>query len=208
MIEVQVIENARRAEREGYDAVAIACFHDPGLHVARSVVDIPVLGMCETSLVTSMAYGGKFALLCLHRPIVPFLQGLVESYGFGPRVVAIETIEPSVSGLELEAVYDDPTLLHTRVKEAADRAAAAGADVLIPAENILNTLFVHHQISELAGMPVIDTYGALLAHSEMLVRLRQRRGLQVSRRNTYLRPRDDMLDAMRHASGRALAADS
>jgi allantoin racemase len=42
---IQIIENAIKAESEGYDAVAITCFHDPGLQEARSVVDIPVVSL-------------------------------------------------------------------------------------------------------------------------------------------------------------------
>jgi Asp/Glu/hydantoin racemase len=43
----EVICNAVRAEREGYDAFVIGHFQDAGLYEARSVVDIPVLALGE-----------------------------------------------------------------------------------------------------------------------------------------------------------------
>ena len=38
---------------EGYDAVAVSCFADPGLELARSLVDIPVVSSCETALLVA-----------------------------------------------------------------------------------------------------------------------------------------------------------
>ena len=57
MNEVQVIENCIQAEREGYDAVAISCFADPGLELIRSLVDIPVVSSLETALLVSSTIG-------------------------------------------------------------------------------------------------------------------------------------------------------
>ncbi|MGA2815908.1 MAG: hypothetical protein ABSE67_06360, partial [Xanthobacteraceae bacterium] len=41
----EVICNAVKAEREGYDAFIIGHFQDAGLYEARSVVDIPVVSL-------------------------------------------------------------------------------------------------------------------------------------------------------------------
>ena len=53
----EVICNAVRAEREGYDAFIIGHFQDAGLYEARSVVDIPVLGMGEASMLHACQLG-------------------------------------------------------------------------------------------------------------------------------------------------------
>ena len=45
MISAQIVHNAVMAERQGYDAVAISCFFDPGLREARSLVNIPVVSL-------------------------------------------------------------------------------------------------------------------------------------------------------------------
>ena len=50
-----VIGNVIKAEEEGYDAVVLGCFTDPGLHEAREVVNIPVI-----------RDGRKLDALCLH----------------------------------------------------------------------------------------------------------------------------------------------
>ncbi|MEV4116842.1 hypothetical protein, partial [Nonomuraea sp. NPDC049695] len=52
------------------------------------------------------------------------------------------------------------------------RAAAAGAQWLVPAEGVPNEILVHLGIRELAGLPVIDPGGLAVAQAEHLVRLR------------------------------------
>src|SRR5687768_498307 len=51
--DAQIIENVRRAELEGFDAVIIGVLQDSGLKEARSVVDIPVVGYGEVSMLTA-----------------------------------------------------------------------------------------------------------------------------------------------------------
>ena len=45
-----VVRNAIRAERDGYDAFIVGHIQDSGLWEAKSVVDIPVLGLGESCL--------------------------------------------------------------------------------------------------------------------------------------------------------------
>ena len=58
--------NVVKAEREGYDAVAITHFQDAGLHEAKSAVDIPVLGLGETTMLYACSLGRKMGLITIH----------------------------------------------------------------------------------------------------------------------------------------------
>ena len=49
----EMICNVVQAEREGYDAVIVGHFQDAGLYEAKSVVDIPVVGLGEASMLYS-----------------------------------------------------------------------------------------------------------------------------------------------------------
>ena len=51
VLELQICDAALVAARDGFDAVAIGCFFDPGLRAARSLVDIPVLGLVGSFVV-------------------------------------------------------------------------------------------------------------------------------------------------------------
>lgn len=188
MVAAQIIDNAVAAQREGYDAVAISCFFDPGLREARSLVDIPVVSLCETSLLLSTAVGGRFGLIGLGPAQVFVLEELASRYGVRDRVVATLPMDPPVTEADLEGVHGGGGDLVERVEAVARRAVEMGADVIIPAEGVLNTALMRRGVKALAGAPVLDAYGTLLAHAEMLVRLQQRTGLSVSHLGHYAGP--------------------
>lgn len=54
---------------------------------------------------------------------------------------------------------------------AAERAARAGAEVIIPAEGIPNEILWHLGIHELHGLPVIDPAGLTVKLAETFVNL-------------------------------------
>lgn len=205
---VQVVQNVKEAERQGYDAVASSCFFDPGLREARSLVDIPVVSMCETSLLVSASLGRTVGLLGLGGTSVPFLRDLVESYGFGSRLAAVVGLEPPITERELDPSYGGASDVIARVESAARRAIGAGAEVIIPAEGVLNTLLVRNGLHEVDGAPVLDSFGAVLAHAEMLAHLQRETGLRVSRMSTYPAPDPDLVDHLAKLAAEQLVASS
>jgi Asp/Glu/hydantoin racemase len=69
---LQIVRAVVVAEREGFDAAVVNCFDDYGVHEARSLVDIPVLGIGATSLGFAAALAAPIGL------IVPNLPGQIE----------------------------------------------------------------------------------------------------------------------------------
>lgn len=80
-----------------------------------------------------------------------------------------------------------------------------GVDVIIPAEGVLNTVLVHNKVSEVDGVPVLDSYGALLGMAQMLVGLRQRTGLRVGRGAAYFKASTAVVSHLRRVTGDVLA---
>ena len=171
MLSAQIVNNAVQAQRQGFDAVAISCFFDPGLREARSLVDIPVVSLCETALFIATTVGGRFGLIGLGPDQVFALDDLAARYGATDRIAAVLPLDPPVTETDLESMHGGGGDLEDRVEEVARRAVAQGADLIIPAEGVLNTALVRRGIRTLAGVPVMDAYGTLLSYAEMLVRL-------------------------------------
>lgn len=57
MIEQSLYEEVMRSEEAGYDAVIVGCLYDPGVRVARELVDIPVVGPLEASFQMAANFG-------------------------------------------------------------------------------------------------------------------------------------------------------
>lgn len=188
LVAIQIVEAAREAEAQGYDVFASTCFLDPGLDEARSVVDIPVLSACETALLVASTIGRRFAFITIDPAFARTLQEMIRRYGFDGRVFAVETMDPPLSEPELEPIFAGSDEFVARFAKQATRFVAAGADVIIPAEGVLNMALVRNNVINIEGVPVLDSYGALLLTAQMAVSLRRRTGLSVSRAGTYARP--------------------
>ena len=187
LLGVQLLRNAERAEREGYDAVAVSCFFDPVLDELRAAVDVPVVSLCESTLLMSTAAGTHLGLVGIAESNKDRLVELVGRYGHASRVAAIVEVTPPIGEDELDRAYDDPALLLPRFEAAAEKCADASADLLVPAEGVLNSMLTRGGVRQLAGLPVVDALAALLAHAEALVWLSRTSGLAVSRAHGYAR---------------------
>ena len=62
----QILKNVLKAERDGYDGVMIGVLQDPALREARGIVDIPVVGYGEVSMLTACMLGERFSFLCIN----------------------------------------------------------------------------------------------------------------------------------------------
>jgi len=201
---IQIVENVMRAEREGYDAVAISCFIDPGLDEARSLVDIPVVSSLETSLLVSSTVGRAFGLLTLDEAMAQRLKKLIRGYGFEDRVVCVDPLDPPLTEYQIDKAFAGSQEFVDSFSVQARRLIRAGADVVIPAEGVLNIALVRNKVREIDGVPVLDSYGAVLGMAQMLVRLRQRTGLRVGRGAAYFKPSTAVVNHLRRVTGEAL----
>mgnify|MGYP000047103007 CR=1 FL=1 len=89
----EVICNAVRAEREGYDAFIIGHFQDAGLYEARSVVDIPVLGMGEASMLHACQLGQRSCIVTINRRYIPWFHHQIGKYGLRERVTGVHAMD-------------------------------------------------------------------------------------------------------------------
>ena len=108
----KVIEKTVAAEKNGFHAVVIGCFYDPGLHVARELVKMPVVGVCEASLhVASMICAGKFSVLVGQRKWIPKLVDNVKHYGLESRIASWRSINLTVQEINMNREEAEATLI-------------------------------------------------------------------------------------------------
>ena len=201
----QFVEAAVRAEAEGFEAMAISCFVDPALDLARSAVDIPVVSSCETALQVASSVGTAFGLITIDQSMVRVLTRLVARYGFDERVRAVEALHPAMDEFELDEAFSGGGPMVDRfIAHARALVERQDVDVLIPAEGVLNTVLVRNGVRDVDGVPVLDSYGALLQHAHMLARLRSRTGLAVGRRGGYARPPAPVMKHLRSLTAAVL----
>jgi allantoin racemase len=59
----EACRTAIQAVKNGYQAIVVGCFSDPGLDAVRELIDIPVVGPGETSIHVASMLGDRFSIL-------------------------------------------------------------------------------------------------------------------------------------------------
>jgi allantoin racemase len=122
-----MLELVRQANQEGYDAILLACFSDPGIDAAREISEIPVLGIEETTLHVAAMTGHKFSMATAFKRHIPTRELHVRKLGFESSYASTFAVEMTV--LEMDA---DPERAKERVLQLAREAVARdGAEVIV-----------------------------------------------------------------------------
>ncbi|MGE0314422.1 MAG: aspartate/glutamate racemase family protein [Lautropia sp.] len=206
---LQVCDAAMVAEREGFDAVAIGCFFDPALREARSLVNIPVASLGESCALTACSLGRRFGLVTLCADQSEDYSDMMMAYGLERRFAGAVALDPPIDEFALEADEATAQDIEARFDAAAARVIANGADIVIPADGVLNEFLVRRgRLQSQADVPVMDSLGVLFQHAAYLARLARTTGSSVSRRQLYTKPSQSMIDHVRRFAGqRPLASD-
>jgi Asp/Glu/hydantoin racemase len=176
----QWIAAARAAERDGFDAFASCTLPNPMLREMRTVVDIPVIGMGETTFHSATMFGKRFGTLIFIERMVPVYEELIRNYGLTGNSAGV-----FASGLHFRDVlqgFAEPGPVIERFREAARRIIAErGADVIVPGEVPLSILLAVNGVNRIDDVPVLDTLALTMKTAEMMVELKRATGIAHSR---------------------------
>jgi allantoin racemase len=167
----ETLKWVRWAEKEGYDAVIIGCFYDPGLREAREIVSIPVLGVAEATMHVAATLGHKFSIIVGRRKWIPKMESNVHLSGLGSKLASFRVINFTVPMMAKE-----PEKLKEAIFTEAKKAVEEdGAEVVILGCTG-ESGFMKELIAKL-GVPVLDPVVTSWKYAEMLADLHRKVGL-------------------------------
>jgi allantoin racemase len=191
----EVLRNAAAAQRAGFDAYLIGNITDPGLAAARELLDIPVLGLCESSLHVACLMGRRIGIVAPNAKFGLRVQENVLAQGLGGRLAHLAVMRVGVL-TDLGAAFE-PGPAHDAVLEqfqaGARECTARGADVLLAGGGVVMALLTAAGVREVDGAPVLDGVTALVKVAELAVRLREITGSFTSHSGAYAPPTGTML---------------
>lgn len=201
----EVLENVQTAMRRGFDAFLIGNIGDPGLAAAREIADMPVLGLCETSLHLACIMGRNFSLVTINEKFTPRILDNVARYGLAGRLAAVHRMRVDRI-LHLDAGFRDAKArrqIFAQFLAAARANVEAGAEVVIPAGGVLMTLLAEFGLHEAGrGAPILNGIPALVKTAEAVVKLdRIMGGRFVSKRLYYAPPGPEQIGEIRKYYG-------
>jgi allantoin racemase len=184
---VEGVKTCYRAWKKGYDGVVIGCTQDPGLIEARSIVDIPVTGVTESSVAIASSLGSRFSVVCLLASEAASIEDKLRRYGVIDRLAGIRFTE--LTAVEVKRLYEDPEKLVSAFSEVATRSVREDkAEVIIAGCTLLSSILTNQKIRHLENVPIIDPVWAGIKMAEIMVDLKQSYGIGVCRKSIYARP--------------------
>ncbi|MCW1410024.1 aspartate/glutamate racemase family protein [Rhizobium sp. 1AS11] len=172
-----LLDELRERQGVGYDAAVIACFDDTGLEAARTFADVPILGLCESAVVTAGFLAQRFTVVTTLERSRVLIDNLVRRYGMGDRA---KVRASDIPVLELE---DQASGAIGKLRAEIERALLEdGAEAIVLGCAGMTDLA--RELQEIYGVPVVDGVAAAVKQAEALVSL----GLSTSKRGSYASP--------------------
>jgi allantoin racemase len=158
-----VLEEVRKALKQGFDAIIIACYGDPALYAAREIAEIPIVGIAEASMLMACMLGHKFSVITILERFKTLMEEVVKKYGLEDRCASVSATNIAVLDLE----KDREETLEALMSAGRKAVEEDGAEVLCL--GCAGMVGFDTDLEKALGVPVIDPVVAALKFSEALV---------------------------------------
>lgn len=185
MTEQFILDNALRAQSEGYDVFAIGSVQDPALEQARALVDIPVVGYGESAMHLACCLSTRFAVLVFEKGFDQMMDLRIQRLGLAGRALPTVLIEADFDQVSRGLAQGE--LIVDAFTRAARRAIEGGAEAIIPGQLYLSEAIARAGVTRIDEAPVVDGLSANLKMAEIMADLKAL-GIGVTRRG-YLHAR-------------------
>jgi len=179
---------ARQAALEGYDALALGCFYDPGLDEARQAArGMPVIGPCQAAIETALRLGNRYSVIIGRRTWQDQMHRTIRRYGFDGQLASFRSLDLGVPDMVAQ-----PRETERRIIEAARLAVEEDQAEVVVLGCTLESGF-HETVQDIVGVPVIDPAIAALKTAEHAATLRALCGWGSSQQWSLRPPPDEEL---------------
>lgn len=148
-----------------YDALIVAAFGDPGVPGLREALDVPVVGLTETALMSACMLGQRFSIIAISSRITAWYRETVDRNGLLSRLASIHHLENrprDIGSVQEDCAEELVALCNKAVKlDHADVIILAGAPLAGLARRVKDRLMV----------PVVDGVSSAVCHAQTLARL-------------------------------------
>jgi len=147
------------------DAIVLAGFGRVGIDALKEALSVPVVSIAESSMAVASLLGHRFTTLTMLQQFVPYQQDLVRYYGFEAKCASVRAINVNVE----ECVTDRARTLRELTGQIRHIVSEDRAEVVILA--CAGLCGYDAELSELAGIPVLDPVAVGVKMAESLVGL-------------------------------------
>ncbi len=161
---VPILDEVKKAEKEGFDACVIGCAGDAGVDVAKEISKIPVIGPGESSILISQLIGRRVVILTSLPERIPSIEEKVAKFIPPTQFVVYPTYIPVI-----EFQKDVQKTLKTLVEIIKKSIAKDRVDTAILL--CLGMQGMAEKVQNEVRIPVIDPAIAALEMAQIIVKM-------------------------------------
>jgi allantoin racemase len=174
----ELVKIVQGVSDQGYDAIVIACYSDPGIVAAKELCDIPVVGIAEAAMHVACMLGSKFTVLTTAKARIPSKELYVRNNGLESRLASVRAIGVSV----VETTHEPEKTKEGVLAVARKAIDEDGAEVIIL--GCAGMAGYAKELEQELGVPVLDPSTVALKVAEVMVDLQ----LKPSKAGLYALP--------------------
>lgn len=175
------VERALELERDGWDAIILGCYGDPGLDAYRELVSVPVIGPGEATALMAASLGHRFSIITITDSVIAPTERQIRSVGIGEKLASVRVVGIPV----LELHHDRNRTIEAVIEQGRRAMDEDRADTLILGCMSMAFLEIAEAVAPELGIPVLNSARVSLKYAEALVGA----GLTHSRRAYMVPPK-------------------
>jgi allantoin racemase len=186
IIEAVLFERIMRDEEEGFDAVVVGCCYDPGVRLARELVDIPVIGPLEASMQLAGNFGHSYTVVTDHHKAAPYLEDMTRTYGYADTCRGVRTIEWWVKDM----VKDPDSVARDTIERCRDVIKETSAEIVVMGCTIIAACYQRYLMRGNAppDVTIVNPNLMALKMAELMASLKQKGAHTIARTGYYEKP--------------------
>lgn len=160
-----MVRRAVKLEREGWDALILGCYGDPGLDAMRELLSIPVVGPGEATGLVAASLGRRFSILTITRSAVAPIERQMRNVGVSEKLASIRAVDIPV----LQLHHDRHRTVSAVLAQGRKAIEDDRADTLILGCMSMGFLEIAEAVAPELGVPVLNPARVSLKWAEGMV---------------------------------------
>lgn len=164
---------ALELQDEGWDAIILGCYGDPGLDALRELLTIPVIGPGEATALLAASLGHRFSIITITDSVIAATERQIRNVGVGEKLASVRVVGIPV----LELHHDKERTIEATIAQGRRAIEQDRADALIVGCMSMGFLEIAEAAGAELGVPFLNparvslkfaeaTVGAGLTHSK------------------------------------------
>lgn len=158
-------QKAVELEAEGYDAIILGCYGDPGIDALRELVSIPIIGPGEATALMAASLGHRFTIITITDSVVASTFRQIRNVGVGEKLANVRVVGIPV----LELHHNRSRTIKATIEQGRLAIQQDRADTLIVGCMSMGFLEIAEAAGAELGVPFLNPARVALKFAEATV---------------------------------------